>query len=129
MISCNMYHIIYIVRKRERERERRALSRDRKCMSPPEKQARCRQPCISQLPDKPFTEILVIIHMGSCPDYSRGRLGPNVLHWALMGRTLMGPLGPCGPGPTGPLWAGLLWRPLGPCRPGPCARPLWAGPL
>ena len=31
------------------------------------------------------------------------------------------PLGPCGPGPRGPLglWAGPLWAPLGQCRPGP----------
>ena len=43
--------------------------------------------------------------------------------WALVGRALVGPLGPCGPGPCGPPWA-LVGRALvGP--PGP----LWAGPL
>ena len=57
-----------------------------------------------------------------------------------MGRALVGPLGPCGPGPCGPpwalvgralvgppghLWAGPLWAPLGPYGPGPCGPP-WA---
>ena len=34
-------------------------------------------------------------------------------------------------GPSGPLWAGLLWAPLGPHGPGPCGTPgpSWAGPL
>ena len=60
--------------------------------------------------------------------------------WALVGRALVGPLGPCGSalvGPPGPLWAGSLvgrrgssWAVVAP--PGPFwARPLQAllGPL
>ena len=38
--------------------------------------------------------------------------------WALVSRALVGPLGPCGPGPCGPPWD--LVGPPG---------PLWAGPL
>ena len=48
-------------------------------------------------------------------------------HWslmglALMGRALMDPLGPHGPGPYGPPWALMgraLTKPLGPNGPGP----------
>ena len=38
------------------------------------------------------------------------------------GRALVGPLGPCGPGPCWP--PGRLWASLGPYGPGPC-RPPW----
>ena len=73
------------------------------------------------------------------------------IHWARVGRALVGSLGPCGPpwalldralvgrglwaswavvnralvGPPGPLWAGLLWAQRALVSP---SGPLWAGP-
>ena len=49
--------------------------------------------------------------------------GPNGPTWALMGRTLMTPLGSHGPGPNGsalgPHGLGACGRPMGPDGPGP----------
>ena len=90
----------------------------------------------------------VIFPMGSCPEFSRGCLGPNAP--PPLGPHELGPhgvpLGPHGPCPCallsafvrqtlfcspGPLWAGPLWAPVGPFGLGPFGPSgfLWAGPL
>ena len=69
--------------------------------------------------------------IGPLGPYGPGSYDPRALMgWALTRRALMGTLGPYGPGPYGPpwpLWAGPLWAPWALMGPGPNGPQIYKG--